>query len=77
MKSKSFWKQFAFELGVLFVWPAIFIVVGLGIGWALINGYVMELFAAMCCFVVLSIIVGSFVSLAWERAENAENMSDE
>lgn len=76
MKNKSFWKQFAFELGCLFVWPAIMLSTIAAILWCVSNGYIMEFFAGGCVVIILG-IVGSFVALAWERAENAGNMRDE
>lgn len=71
MKSKSFWKQFAFELAVQFAIP-LSILVGIGVVfWLCISGYATHLLVSTAAL-VLGVLVCIMVKDAWNNAKKAE-----
>lgn len=71
MKSKSFWKQFAFELAVVFSLPVSALVGIIAIILLCVNGYVLHLLVGTVVFALL-VAICVMVRDAWNNAKKAE-----
>lgn len=71
MKSKTFWKLFAYELTVKFALPIVFLIAFSLVALACVKGYGLSLLLAVlsCC---VMFAIGVMVSDAWDKAKRKE-----